>query len=72
MNSEFIRKIINHPLLYKGIVYLANIRYFFNNYSSVKGRNNIVTFKEGVLKKKVQIKIIGNNNSVSIHSNCRF
>ena len=72
MNSALKRKIINHPLLYKGIVYLANIRYFFNNYSSVKGRNNIITFKEGVLKKKVQIKIIGNNNSVSIHSNCRF
>ncbi len=72
MNSALKRKIINHPLLYKGIVYLANIRYFFNNYSSVKGRNNIITFKEGVLKKKVQIKIIGNNNSVTIHSNCRF
>ena len=72
MNAALKRKIINHPLLYKGIVSLANIRYFFNNYSSVKGRNNIVTFKEGVLKKKVQIKIIGNNNSVSIHSNCRF
>lgn len=72
MNAALKRKIINHPLLYKGIVSLANIRYFFSNLSSVKGRNNRIIFKEGVLKKKVQIKIIGNNNSVTIHSNCRF
>jgi hypothetical protein len=57
MNAALKRKIINHPLLYKGIVCLANIRYFLNNSSSVKGRNNIVTFKEGVLRKNVQIKI---------------
>ena len=72
MNSALKRKIINHPLLYKGIVYLANIRYFFNNFSSVKGRNNIVTFKEGMLRKKVQIKIMGHNNTVTIHPNCRL
>ena len=72
MNAALKRKIINHPLLYKGIVYLANIRYFLNNYSSVKGRNNIVTFKEGVLRKNVQIKIIGNNNTITIHPNCRL
>lgn len=28
MNASLKRKIINHPFLYKGIVYLANIRYF--------------------------------------------
>lgn len=72
MNSALKRKIINHPFLYKGIVYLANIRYFLNNSSSVKGRNNIVTFKEGVLRKNVQIKIIGNNNTITIHPNCRL
>ncbi len=72
MNSALKRKIINHPLLYKGIVSLANIRYFFSNSSSVKGRNNQVVFKEGVLRKKVQIKIMGNNNTVTIHPNCRL
>ncbi|GAB1357837.1 hypothetical protein MASR1M29_20100 [Cloacibacterium normanense] len=72
MNAALKRKIINHPLLYKGIVYLANIRYFLNNSSSVKGRNNIVIFKEGVLRKNVQIKIIGNNNTNTIHPNCRL
>ena len=72
MNAALKRKIINHPLLYKGIVYLANIRYFLNNSSSVKGRNNIVIFKEGVLRKNVQIKIIGNNNTITIHPNCRL
>lgn len=72
MNSALKRKIINHPLLYKGIVSLANIRYFFSNSSSLKGRNNQVVFKEGVLRKKVQIKIIGNNNTVTIHPNCRL
>ena len=72
MNAALKRKIINHPFLYKGIVYLANIRYFLNNSSSVKGRNNIVIFKEGVLRKNVQIKIIGNNNTITIHPNCRL
>mgnify|MGYP003520699525 CR=1 FL=1 len=42
MIAALKRKIINHPLLYKGIVSLANIRYFFSNLSSVKGRNNRV------------------------------
>lgn len=56
MNAALKRKIINHPLLYKGIVYLANIRYFLNNSSSVKGRNNIVIFKEGVLRKMFKLK----------------
>ena len=72
MNSALKRKIINHPLLYKGIVSLANIRYFFSNLSSVKGRNNRIIFKEGVLRKKVQIKIMGHNNTVTIHPNCRL
>ena len=72
MNATFKRKIINHPLLYKLIVNLVNARYFFANTSKIKGRNNRIEFKEGVLKKKVQIKIIGNNNSVTIHSNCRL
>ena len=72
MNAALKRKIINHPLLYKGIVYLANIRYFLNNSSSVKGRNNIVIFKEGVLRKNVKIKIIRNNNTITIHPNCRL
>ena len=72
MNSALKRKIINHPLLYKGMVSLANIRYFFSNSSSLKGRNNQVVFKEGVLRKKVQIKIIGNNNTLTIHPNCRL
>ena len=72
MNAALKRKIINHPLLYKGIVSLANIRYFFSNLSSVKGRNNRIIFKEGVLRKKVQIKIMGHNNTVTIHPNCRL
>jgi acetyltransferase-like isoleucine patch superfamily enzyme len=72
MNSALKQKIINHPTLYKGIVFLANIRYFFSNSSSIKGRNNQVVFKEGVFRKKVQIKIMGNNNIVTIHPNCRL
>ena len=72
MNAALKRKIINHPLLYKGIVSLANIRYLFSNLSSVKGRNNRIIFKEGVLRKKVQIKIMGHNNTVTIHPNCRL
>ena len=72
MIAALKRKIINHPLLYKGIVSLANIRYFFSNLSSVKGRNNRIIFKEGVLRKKVQIKIMGHNNTVTIHPNCRL
>ena len=72
MNAALKRKIINHPLLYKGIVSLANIRYFFSNLSSVKGRNNRIIFKEGVLRKKVQIKIMGHNNTITIHPNCRL
>jgi hypothetical protein len=72
MNSAIKRKIINHPTLYKGIVFLANIRYFYSNSSSIKGRKNRVVFKEGVLRKKVQIKIVGHNNTVTIHPNCRL
>ena len=59
MNATFKRKIINHPLLYKLIVNLVNARYFFANTSKIKGRNNRIEFKEGVLKlgkKSIKIK----------------
>lgn len=72
MNAALKRRIINHPLLYKLIVNIVNSRYFFANTSKIKGRNNKIEFKDGVLKKKIKIKIIGNNNSVTIHSNCRL
>lgn len=72
MNSEFKRKIINHPLLYKLTIALIHIGYFFSNTLTTKGKNNEVIFKEGVMRKRVAIKVIGNNNTITIHPNCRF
>jgi len=72
MNSEFKRKIINHPLLYKLTIALIHIRYFFSNTLTTKGKNNEVIFKEGVMRKRVAIKVIGNNNTITIHPNCRL
>jgi len=72
MNSTFKQKIISQPFLYNLIVILGNIRYFFANTTSVKGRNNVITFRDRVLRKKLRIKIIGHNNTITIHSNCRL
>lgn len=72
MNSEFKRKIINHPLLYKLTIALIHIRYFFSNTLTTKVKNNEVIFKEGVMRKRVAIKVIGNNNTITIHPNCRL
>jgi acetyltransferase-like isoleucine patch superfamily enzyme len=72
MNADIKRKILNHPILYKLFVNLATIRYFFKNTTTVKGRNNVIQFKEGVLRKNVRIKINGHNNTLTIHPNCRL
>ena len=72
MNTELKRKILNHPTLYTLFVNIGNLRYFFKNTTSIKGRNNTVHFGAGVLRKKVRIKIIGHNNTLTIHPNCRL
>jgi acetyltransferase-like isoleucine patch superfamily enzyme len=72
MNSDLKKKIINQPQLYKMFVYVGNLRYYFSNKTYLKGRNNVVKFYKGVLRKNVKIKIIGDNNSIIINDNCRL